>query len=87
MEPLPEPKPVPPEPELYRQAIELGKRTADLGRVDTSGLQHVAGVTLRPVVLTAKGAVLLHQRIQVTLVLDDARLRDGEDGPRGSRPG
>lgn len=81
VEPLPKPKPVPPDPELYREAIELGKRTAELGRVDASGLQHIVAVTLRPVVLTANGATVLHTRIHVTLALEDARRPGAEDEP------
>ena len=82
--PWPGPMFVPPDPDLYKQAIALGKQTATLTNVDASGLQPVAALTLRPIVLDQTGTLTLHTSIRVTLVLTDQQ-HTGQDTEEPTR--
>ena len=70
---LPWPKPdlIPPDPELYKQAIALGRQTATITNIDVSGLQPIVAVMLRPLVLSERGELILHTTIRVALELVD----------------
>ena len=80
---LPWPKPdlIPPDPELYKEAIALGRQTATITNIDVSGLQPIVAVMLRPLVLSENGDLRLHTTIHVALELVDRDAHgDGEPG-------
>ena len=78
--PRPKPPFVAPVRALYEQAQKLAREPVQVSRVDTTGLQPIATVVVRPVHLDARGRPVLHSWIDVTLHLEPD---PGDDHPDG----
>ena len=67
--PWPTPKPVPPDPELYRRAYAEQQPAAEIGALDHQGPNTIARIVARPLSLRRDGALQLEMHFDVVISL------------------